>query len=134
MDLSNPAIIGICNWQKYLGELVSIPVKVSHANTYIIGHYNPSVKIIDLVSHATYVVCVNFIHNWRDLQSIPNDRFLLRTFHGNFINSQSFYQKSTERKSPKKYFLYIVLMSGLGLEPWLYVYWTTATIPNEKWQ
>ena len=36
--------------------------------TYIIGHYNPSVRIIDLVSYTTYVVCVNFIHNWWDLQ------------------------------------------------------------------
>ena len=39
-----------------------------HVETYIIGHYNPSVRIIDLVSHTTYVVCVNFIHTWRDLQ------------------------------------------------------------------
>ena len=38
-----------------------------HIHTYIIGHYNPSVRIIDLVSHTTYVVCVNFIHKWRDL-------------------------------------------------------------------
>ena len=38
---------------------------VKHA--YIIGHYNPSVRIIELVSHTTYVVCVNFIHKWRDL-------------------------------------------------------------------
>ena len=37
-------------------------------NTYIIGHYNPSVGIIDLVSHITYVVCVNFTHKWRDPQ------------------------------------------------------------------
>ena len=37
-------------------------------HTYIIGHYNPSVRIIDLVSHTIYVVCVNFIHKWRDLQ------------------------------------------------------------------
>ena len=44
------------------------------------------------------------------------------TFHGNFIYSQSFSQKSAERKSPKKYFLYVFcLMSGLLLEPWLYV-------------
>ena len=27
--------------------------------TYVIGHYNP-VRIIDLVSHTTYVVCANF--------------------------------------------------------------------------
>ena len=40
----------------------------SFIHTYIIGHYNPSVRIIDLVSHTTYVVCVNFIHKWRNLQ------------------------------------------------------------------
>ena len=34
----------------------------------IIGHYNPSSRIIDRVSHTTYVVGVNFIHKWRDLQ------------------------------------------------------------------
>ena len=34
----------------------------------MIGHYNPSVRIIDLVSQTTYLVCVNFIHKWRDLQ------------------------------------------------------------------
>ena len=56
------------------------------------------------------------------LKSTPNDRFFfLKTFHGNFIYSQSFCQKSAERKSPKKYFSYFVLMSGLGLEPWLFV-------------
>ena len=36
-------------------------------HTYIIGHYNPSVRIIDLVSHTTFVVFVNFIPKWRDL-------------------------------------------------------------------
>ena len=37
-------------------------------HTYIIGHYNPSVRIIDLISHTTYIVCVNFIYERRDLQ------------------------------------------------------------------
>ena len=37
------------------------PVTVPNGiRTYVIGHYNPSVKIIELVSHITYVVCVNF--------------------------------------------------------------------------
>ena len=31
-------------------------------HAYIIGHYNPSVKIIYLAPHTAYVVCVNFIH------------------------------------------------------------------------
>ena len=48
------------NWEKY-GILLEL-------HTYIIGHYNPSIRIIDPVSHTTYVVCVNFIHKWRDLQ------------------------------------------------------------------
>ena len=87
-------------------------------HTYIIGHYNPSVRIIDLVSHTTYVVCVNFFY----LQfKVDSERQTWETFSGNFIYSQSFCQKSAERKSPKKYFSYCVLMSGLGLEPWLFV-------------
>ena len=75
--------------------------------TYMIGHYNPSVRIIDLVSHTIYVVCVNFLYisgGTYSLKSTPNDRFW-ETIHGHFfIYSQSFCQKSAERKSPKKYF------------------------------
>ena len=91
--------------------------------TYIIGHYNPSVRIIDLVSQSTYVVCFNFIHKWRDLQfKVDSERQISwETLHGNFIYSQSFCQKFAETKSSKKYFLDFVLMSVLGLEPWLYV-------------
>ena len=53
---------------------------------YLIGHYNPSVRIIDLVSHTTYVVCVNFIHKCRDLQfKVDYERQIFwETFHGNF--------------------------------------------------
>ena len=55
----------------------------STIHTYIIGHYNPSVRIIDLVSYTTYVVCVNFIHKWRNLHSLkstPNYRFFEKLF------------------------------------------------------
>ena len=42
-------------FQKY-----TIPwFQLLHTHTYIIGHYSPSVRIIDLVSHTTYIVCVN---------------------------------------------------------------------------
>ena len=52
------------------------PIHIIH--TYIIGHYNPSLRIMDLVSHTTYVVSVNFIHKWRDLQSaLPYAKFSL---------------------------------------------------------
>ena len=40
-------------------------LSVTYIHTYIIGHCNPSVRIIDLVSNTTYVVCVNFIHKCR---------------------------------------------------------------------
>ena len=93
--------------------------------------YNPSARIIDLVSHTTYIVCVNFIHKWRNLQfKVDSERQIFgETFHRIFIYSKSFWKKSAERKSPKKYFLHFVLMSGLGLEPWLYVY-QANTVPT----
>ena len=61
-------------------------------HTYIIGQYNPtSVRIIELVSHTTYVVCVNFTHKWRDLQfKVDSERqFFEKLFMTYFIYSQS---------------------------------------------
>ena len=49
------------------------------------------------------------------LKSTPNDRFFFEElFMAIFIYSQSFCQKSAERKSLKKYFSYFVLMSGFS--------------------
>ena len=65
----------------------------SNIHTYIIGHYNSSVWIIDLVSHLAYVVCVNFfIHKWQDLQfKVDSERQIFwETFHGNFISFAEF--------------------------------------------
>ena len=42
------------------------------------------------------------------LKSTPNDRFFEKLFMAIFIDSQSFCQKSAERKSPKKYFSYLI--------------------------
>ena len=84
-------------------------------HTYVIGHYKPSVRIFDLVSHTIYVVCVNFIHKWWDLQfKFDSERQIFwETFHANFF-TLSFCQKSAERKSRKKYFSYFVLITGPG--------------------
>ena len=35
---------------------------------FLIDHYNPSLRIIDLVSYTIYVVCLNFKDKWRGLQ------------------------------------------------------------------
>ena len=42
-------------------------MNLSFTSTYLIGLCNSSVSIVDLVSHTACVVCVNFIHKWRDL-------------------------------------------------------------------
>ena len=93
-------------------------------HTYIIGHYNPSVWIIDLVSHTTYVVCVYFIHKWRDLQFKVNSerQIFWETFHGNFYLLLEFLPEICwEEIAEEILFLYFVLMSGLGHKPWLFI-------------
>ena len=59
---------------------------VNTLRTYVIGHYNPSVSIIELVSHTTYLACVNFIHKWRVLQfKVASERqIFLRNFSWQF--------------------------------------------------
>ena len=42
--------------------------RIGMMRRYIICLYIPSVRITNLASHTIYVVCVNFIHEWRDLQ------------------------------------------------------------------
>ena len=52
------------------------------------------------------------------LTSTPNDRFFLRNFlMAGFIYSSSFCQKSTERKWPKKYFLFHISFWCLTWDP-----------------
>ena len=99
-------ILILCCCKIMLGELLSTilyhgfcikkKTKLKPLHIYIhniIGHYNPSVRIIDLVSHTTYVVYVNFIHKWRDLQfKVDAERQIFwETFHDNFIYSQNFW-------------------------------------------
>ena len=62
-------------------------------------------------------VLILYISNVQDVRDVQFKVEKLFTA----IFSQSFCQKSVERKSPKKYISYFVLMSGLGLEPWLFV-------------
>ena len=77
-----------CMTDRLIDSLCS---SVAAIHTYIIGHYNLSVSI------TTQVVCVNFIHGLRDRSTDYWETFL-----GSFICSQSFCQKSAERKSSKK--------------------------------
>ena len=54
-------------------------------NTYIIGHYNPSVRIIDLVFHTPLKLSVLILYirgGTYSLKSTPNDRFFEKLFMG----------------------------------------------------
>ena len=59
-------------------------------------HYNPSVRIIALVSHITYVVCVNFIHKWRNLQFKvdPERQIFLRKISWQFLFTPAEWKKA----------------------------------------
>ena len=71
-------LIGPC-WRNFC---VSWQTATLHTYIDIIGHYNPLVRIIGLVSHITYLVCVNFISKWRDIQfKVDCER---QIFLGNF--------------------------------------------------
>ena len=76
--------------------------KSEELHIYIISHYG-------LASHTTHIVCINCIGKWRDLQfNIDSERQIFnKLFHGSFIYSQSFCQKSAERKSSKIYIFFI---------------------------
>ena len=74
----------------YINTLFIIWKHFTYIHTYIIGHYNPSVRIIDLVTHTTYVVCVNFKYisgGIYSLKSNLNDRFFEKLFMAIFICS-----------------------------------------------
>ena len=76
-----------------------------------------------LASHSTRVVCLNFIHELQNLQlNVDSEHlgnflgnFFRKLFHGRFMDSQSFWPKSAERKSSKKYFHFYILFSCHGL-------------------
>ena len=63
-------------------------------------------------SHHLCFVCVNFINKWRHLQfKIDSEQQIFwETFQGNFNLLSEILPEIWIRKSPKKYFLYFVLM------------------------
>ena len=66
-----------------------------------------------------FTLCV---HEWLDLQfKVDSGRQIFEKLFKANLFTLGFCQKTAERKSPKKYFLYFVLMCGLGHEARLYV-------------
>ena len=90
-----------------------------------------------LGSHTTHVVCVNFMREWRDLQfNVDSERQIFeKLFHGNFIYSQSFCQKSGERKSPRNKSLVALNVCQVALSSWnqslfTSIPWSSATMDS----
>ena len=86
-------------------DIRSIKIHTSY-HTYINGHYNPSARIIDLVSHTPYFVCVNFTHKWWNLQfKVDSKRQISqKLFHGNCrINILSNFIFSDQWFQPRPY-------------------------------
>ena len=69
MALHNFSLKTFPNWQIEIYKEILATLTFNFLRiTYMIGNYNLSVRIIDRVSQTIYVVCVNFIHKWRDLK------------------------------------------------------------------
>ena len=77
-------------------------IKIVAIHTYIhnwsLQHFSHDYK---LASYNTYVVCVHFIHEWRDLQFEVEFAWQIYLFI-----RRVFPQKSAARNSPKKYFFF----------------------------
>ena len=76
------------------------PLTIRAMFTYIHNWpLQPFSHYYDLITHITYIVCVNFLHNWWDLQfKVDSER---QIFEQIFM-AHSFCQKFAERKLPKK--------------------------------
>ena len=80
-------------------------VSTAFTHTYLHNWpLQPFRQYFGLDSHTTHVVCVNFVRDWRDLQfNVDSERQIFeKLFNGNLFYSQSFCQKSAQRKLPKK--------------------------------
>ena len=114
------------------------------ANIFVLYTYIHSWSLQSFSQDYVLGSHINFIYEWRHLQfkvvseypqfKVVSERqnFFEKLFHGNFIYSSSFCQKSAERKSPKKYFSYFVFlqMSGLPTRQMAYMFVNTNNNSN----
>ena len=91
--------------------------------TYIIGHYNPSVRIMEQLL-TPLMLCVLILEVTYSVESTPNDRFFKKLFRGSFIYSQRVFARNLLIGNRRRniFFSYFVLMSDMEYEPGFYVY------------
>ena len=80
-----------------------IRFSIANIHTYIIGHFNPSIRIIDLASQTTYVACVNFLHKLREIQfKVDSKRQILRDFSWQFYLLSEFLPQICRKEIAEK--------------------------------
>ena len=87
---------------------------------YIHWSLQPFSQDYDLASHTTHFVCVNFIHEWRDLQfTVDSEREIFeKLFLGKFITLRVF-TRNLPRGNCRRSTFFGILMSGPKLELWV---------------
>ena len=69
-----------CQSTKCFPTIFRLICYFEYIHTYIIGHYNPSVRIIDLTPLMLCVLILYISGGTYSLKSTTNDRFFLRNF------------------------------------------------------
>ena len=77
----------------------------------------PNKSVFYVQDYGDFIIRLHtyIIHNWLDLNVDSERQIFKKLSHGRFIYSQSFCQKSAERKSPKKYFSYFIFDDWPGI-------------------
>ena len=92
-------------------------------HTYIISHYNPSVSITTYVL-TPLMLCVLILYisgGTYSLKSTPNAKFFKKLFMAILFTLRVFARNLLRENRRRNSFRISFLMSGLGLEPWLFV-------------
>ena len=106
-----------CSGDAYFWFKLAAWGRLPSSRMYVNGHYNPLVRIMTQFL-TPLMQCMSILYMSGGTQSLIESIHFLEFAQQFFIYCQSFYQKSVERKSPQKYFLFFIqlVMSGQGCE------------------
>ena len=75
------------------------------------GHYNLLVRIINLVFRTSYVVCVNFIDKWRDLQfTVDSQRQIFYTLFMAILLTLKIFARNLLRGNRRKKYIFFHIL------------------------
>ena len=99
------AAVQVSEWKKTLYFM-----QILYIHTYFICNWSlqPFSQDYDLPSHTIYVVCVNFIHKWRDLQlEVDFEPHILESFSWQFNILSEFLSEICWEEAAKEIFFHI---------------------------